>query len=131
MSKTSDADDGTFFARADISLERSVDSDTSAEQRRNFVKPVLQSFGNFEGPVMVDLDVSTISTELLSIQVNPILTHLGAFFLVLAVSASEVRVSHWSDCHQVTYLQGCHIFTDHCNLSDDFVPRTARVWHFT
>ena len=102
MSKTSNTNNGTFFAWANIAFEWSINRDACAEQRRDFMQFVMKSLGDFESPVVVDLDVSAISTELLSIQINPILAHLSAFFLVFAVSASEVRVSNWTDCHKVT-----------------------------
>ena len=58
MSKTSNANNGTFFAWANIAFEWSINSDACAEQRRDFMQFVMKSLGDFESPVVVDLDVS-------------------------------------------------------------------------
>jgi len=90
VTKTSNTYYSTLDSRSAVSLERSINCDSGTEQRRNFMETIMEPLGNFEGPMVVDLNMGTVSTEILSVKVNTVFAHLSTFLFVFAILASQV-----------------------------------------
>ena len=54
------------------------------------METIMEPLGNFEGPMVVDLNMGTVSTEILSVKVNTVFAHLSTFLFVFAILASQV-----------------------------------------
>ena len=69
--------------------------------------------------------MGAVTSELESIKIDALDTHL--MVALLAVTASHVRVPHWTHAHQVTHLQVSHFLAHLSYLSHDLVSWTAGV----
>lgn len=123
MTEATDADHRALSANSVEPLQRSVNSDSRAEQRRCFLQ--VQTLRHFDCPIVVELNMRAESSELQSIKIDPVLAHLGV--LHLTVPAGHVRVSNWTDSHLITNLQSGDSRSDQSNFPYDFMARAARI----
>lgn len=71
--------------------------------------------------------MSAIPTEVLSIEVDSLLTHVGVLVLIEAVSTLTTGIANGADSHQVSYLVSGHLLADHSDLAHYLVAWAARV----
>ena len=64
----------------------------------------MESLRNFEDPVVIDLHMGTIPSEVFSIEVDTLFAHIGLFLRVGAVPALVIRVSDGTHPNDISHL---------------------------
>lgn len=131
MAKTSNTYDCAGASGFDVPLEGGIDSDACTEDGGNLVETVVKSRGDLEGPVVINLHVGAVASEILSVKVYTLLAHVGLLLFVRAVSAGVVRVADWTHPHVVSHLEVLHLGPHHCDLPDHLVANARWVRNFT
>ena len=123
MAEAADSQHCTLSSNPVESFQRGVDRDSSAEQWWHFSD--IESLGQFDGPIVVDLHVSAKSSEKVAVEIDPLFAHLGV--ALLAVPAAHVRKSDRTNSHKIAHFQVGHLFADHRHLRHDLVAGAAGV----
>jgi hypothetical protein len=89
----------------------------------------VESLRNLNCPVVINLHVSSVTSEIFSIKIDTVFTHLSV--LHLAVSTSEVRIPDRTDSNFISYFYSSYSLSDHGDLSDYLMAWTRRVWNIT
>ena len=104
VSKPSNTDNGAGASGFDVPLDGSINSDACTEDGRDLVEAIVEPWGDLEGPVVIDLHVGAVASEILSVKVDTLLAHVCLLLFVCAVSAGVVRVADWTDPNVVSYF---------------------------
>jgi len=75
--------------------------------------------------------MSAISSEILSVKINTLLTNIGLLLLVCAVPTGVVRVTDGTYSNIVTHFKILYLLSNHCDLSNHLMANTSWVWNFT
>lgn len=85
----------------------------------------VQALGDVEGPVVIDLHVSAVSSEVFSIKEYPLVAEVG--LSSFAVLAGSIGVSNRADSDFISNFEVGDMLSDESDLSDNFVTWTAGV----
>ena len=127
MAETTYSNDSTSSSRFAIPLKRSVYSDSCPKNGRKLMESIVESLRNFKGPVVINLHMSAISSEIFSIKIYSLLAHVGLLLFVCTISASVIRITNWAYSNIVAYLQCFHILSYHCDLPDHLMTHACWV----
>jgi hypothetical protein len=75
------------------------------------------------------LHVSGITSEIFTMEIDSILTHLSV--LHLAVSTGEVGISYRTNTNFISHFYSGYCLSDHGDLTNNFMAWARRVWNIT
>ena len=127
MSKSSNTYNSTLSTRSRVSLKRSIDCDTSTKKWRDLMQSIVETFWNFNCPVVVNLNMSSITSKILSIEIDSFFAHISIFLTICAILTSKVWITTGTHSYIVTYFYSMGLSTHMSYLSHNLVARTARV----
>lgn len=124
MTKTSNTNDSTWTTNLLISFDWGISSNTSTKKWWHFSD--VHSSWNMEDPILINLHMRSISSEVFSIKKNSFITKVGislltVFFTVIA------WISDGTDTNSISNFNKWNLWTNFGDLSDNLMSWTAGI----